>query len=162
MTGADAGQRRDRSPPPLWGRVREGGSPVAISDPQKMRARQLRQRMTGAQRRLWSCLRAHRLHGLPFRRQAVIGPFVVDFVSHQARLIVELDDRPGTADMQRRRDQWLRDQGYTVLRFTDHEVLSGTGRVLDRISRGATPLPSPPPQGGRGPVAPGDQLGDME
>jgi len=52
-------------------------------------ARQLRKEMTDAERYLWKCLR--RFAGEKFRRQEPIGPYIVDFVSHSARLIIELD-----------------------------------------------------------------------
>ena len=54
-------------------------------------AKSLRTNMTEAERRLWYYLRAHRFAGMKFRRQAVIGPYVVDFASLQKSLIIEVD-----------------------------------------------------------------------
>ena len=98
-------------------------------------------------------LRAHRLDGLSFRRQVPIGRFVVDFVCQDRRLIIELDGgqhAESVADMER--DRWLQSKGYRVLRFWNSDVLKNRMGVLETIleaSRQYTPLPSPPPQGGR-------------
>ena len=57
-------------------------------------ARQLRRDLTDAERCLWKHLRAHRFAGdpeVPGRRQEPIGQYIVDFVSHRSRLVVELD-----------------------------------------------------------------------
>jgi very-short-patch-repair endonuclease len=55
------------------------------------RARELRRNLTDAERIVWYGVRAHRLNGAGFRRQAPIGPYIVDFVSRAAKLIVEID-----------------------------------------------------------------------
>ena len=55
------------------------------------RARELRRRMTDAERALWRCLRMRQLEGFRFRRQLPVGPYIVDFACLQARLIVEVD-----------------------------------------------------------------------
>jgi very-short-patch-repair endonuclease len=109
--------------------------------------------MTDAERRLWSALRAHRLHGLSFRRQTPVGRFILDFVCHEKRLVIEVDggqhvDSPRDID----RDRWLASKGYRVLRFWNSDVLRNRTGVLEAISnagRAPTPLPYPPPQGGR-------------
>lgn len=54
-------------------------------------AARLRHDMTDAERKLWLALRDRRLDGLKFRRQSTIGPYVVDFLCIEARLIVEVD-----------------------------------------------------------------------
>ena len=51
------------------------------------RARTLRQNMTEAERRIWQILRLNRMKGCKFRRQVPIGPYIADFVCHEARLI---------------------------------------------------------------------------
>jgi very-short-patch-repair endonuclease len=151
------------SPPPLRGRsdreaVREGGSEKAahraVSPVHRGRAKTLRHQMTDADTRLWSALRAHRLDGLSFRRQTPVGRFIVDFVCHDRWLIVELDGgqhAESTKDIGR--DRWLASKGYRVLRFWNSYVLKNRMGVLETIldaAHEATPLPNPPPQGGRG------------
>jgi very-short-patch-repair endonuclease len=127
-----------------------------VTEFNRLRAKSMRSEMTNAERVLWLQLRAHRLDGLKFRRQTPIGRYIVDFVCHEQRLVVELDGGQH-ADSQRdvTRDRWLGSKGYRVLRFWNSEVFKNREGVLETIvnaARGATPLPNPPPQGGRGPT----------
>jgi len=90
--------------------------------------------MTDAEQKLWRVLRS-RASGAKFRRQVPLGPFVVDFVCFEARLIVELDggqhaDNPRDT----RRDRYFSDQGYRVLRFWNNDVL-GISTASCRRSR---------------------------
>jgi very-short-patch-repair endonuclease len=55
------------------------------------RARALRSNLTDAERKLWSALRRRALDGHRFRRQHPLGPYIVDFVCLEQRLIVEVD-----------------------------------------------------------------------
>ena len=110
------------------------------------RARQLRQNATDAEARLWSCLRARALADCKFVRQEPIGPYVVDFVCRERRLVIEVDGGQHAADARdRQRDRWLADHRYRVLRFWNNDVLSNTTGVLDCIwdglARGEAPSP---------------------
>jgi very-short-patch-repair endonuclease len=104
---------------------------------------------------MWRALRAHRLNRASFRRQAPIGPYVVDFLCHTAGLVIEIDGGQHfvAEGMKRdaRRDAFLASRGYRVMRFNNNEVLRETEGVLNTIAGAiaATPLPDPPPQGGR-------------
>ncbi|MDD4287246.1 MAG: endonuclease domain-containing protein [Candidatus Peribacteraceae bacterium] len=101
------------------------------------RARSLRQTQTPAERSLWNILRNRRFHGCKFRRQASIGPFIVDFYCPEYRLIVEVDG--SIHDTQRGLDQWrqrkIEHDGYTVLRFTNAQILLSAENVLVEIVR---------------------------
>jgi len=117
-------------------------------------AKNLRQNMTDAEQRLWRHLRAGRLNGHKLRRQQPIGPYVVDFVHFGARLVVEADG--GQHNGSKRdiaRDAWLRDQGFHILRFWNHDIVTHTEAVLTAIldaaeaRRKETPLPSLSPRG---------------
>jgi len=55
------------------------------------RARRLRRESTEAEKRLWNKLRARQLLGAKFRRQAPIGPYIVDFVCFERKLVIEID-----------------------------------------------------------------------
>jgi very-short-patch-repair endonuclease len=109
--------------------------------------------MTDAERKLWLALRAHRLQGLSFRRQTPIGSFIVDFACHERMLVIEIDGgqhAESKSDVER--DEWLASKGYRVLRFWNSDVLKNLPAVLQMIVDAvneATPLPNPPPQGGR-------------
>jgi very-short-patch-repair endonuclease len=124
-------------------------------------AKQLRTHMTDAEQRLWYRLRAHRFLDLKFKRQAPIGPYVVDFICFEQKLIIEVDGgqhADSTADC--RRDDWLHREGYQVMRFWNDDVLKRTDAVLDEVAKVVTsgqetPLPArsarhPLPQGERG------------
>ncbi|HTV27634.1 MAG TPA: DUF559 domain-containing protein [Xanthobacteraceae bacterium] len=120
-------------------------------------ARELRRNSTKAEQVLWRAVRAHRLLGIGFRRQTPIGPYIVDFVSHAAKLVVELDggqhyDNAHEA-RDARRDRFLRSKGFRVLRFSNHDVMTNLEGVWDVIAAAvvkavAPSLPSPASGGG--------------
>jgi very-short-patch-repair endonuclease len=93
--------------------------------------------MTRAETLLWRYVKAEHLDGLSFRRQTPIGSYIVDFVCHTARVIVELDGEAHDFEVRQRsdarRDQWLASRGYITLRFTNDDVLSNLEGVLLRI-----------------------------
>jgi very-short-patch-repair endonuclease len=116
-------------------------------------ARSQRQQMTDAERVLWRHLRAHRMNGHKFRRQQPIGPYVVDFVSMGAHLVVEADGgQHATRGADVGRDTWLRSRGFTVLRFWNDDILLRTPQVLEAIwlALETPPLPHPSPARGEG------------
>ena len=119
-------------------------------------ARTLRADSTDAERRLWYYLRARRTAGAKFRRQHPIGPYIVDFVCVDSRLIVEVDggQHQENARYDNKRDRVLHSRGFLVLRFWDNDVLLRTSEVLEKIYEVAQQRrPSPPaplPQAGEG------------
>jgi very-short-patch-repair endonuclease len=129
-----------------------------VSKTLRGRARALRHDMTDAERTVWYGLRAHRLHGASFRRQTPIGPYVVDFVCHAAKLVIELDGgqhfEPKHIAHDMRRRVYLAAQRYRVLRFSNLDVMKNKSGVLETIAAALgtseSPLPSPPPQAGEG------------
>ncbi|MCG7915182.1 MAG: endonuclease domain-containing protein [Candidatus Thiodiazotropha weberae] len=105
-------------------------------------AKRLRQNMTDAERVLWKHLRAHRLSGQKFRRQQPVGPYIVDFIHFGEKLIIECDGgqhNENRAD--RKRDAWLNQQGFKVLRFWNHDILNNTESVLTEILSLLPPSP---------------------
>ncbi|MEJ0025394.1 MAG: endonuclease domain-containing protein [Rhizomicrobium sp.] len=115
-------------------------------------ARRLRTDMTDAERVLWALLRNRRLGGVKFRRQQPIGPYIADFFCRSARLVVELDgDQHGVAEQQlhdEARTRYLNDQGYSVIRFSNLDVLKHRDVVMESVEHalalGVRPLPEPP------------------
>src|SRR3954469_11009537 len=92
-------------PPPLRGRVGEGGMPHnEVRKILRTRAKQLRRAMTRAETMLWRHLKAHRLAALGFRRQSPMGNYIADFVAHSCRLVVELDGESHDFEERIRRD----------------------------------------------------------
>ncbi len=114
-------------------------------------ARKLRKQSTDTERHLWRHLRDRQIEGFKFRRQHAIGKYVVDFVNLERKVVIELDGgqhafNPGD----RVRDEWLRAEGYEVLRFWDNQVFCSLEGVLEDIRNALlTPHPDPLPQGER-------------
>ncbi len=98
--------------------------------------RALRRAPTEAEEALWKLLRSRRL-GEKFRRQRTIGPYTVDFVCLERRLVVELDGGqhflPEGHVHDRHRDAYLATMGYRVLRVSNLEVLRERDAVLEAI-----------------------------
>ena len=99
------------------------------------RARLLRRNSTNAELRLWYRLRSRSIHGYKFVRQEPIGPYVVDFICREKRLIVEVDGgQHADSQHDRVRDKWLVDHGYRVVRFWNNDVLKNVAGVLETIA----------------------------
>lgn len=123
------------------------------------RAKWMRSNPTDAERRLWSMLRDRRLADHKFKRQLVIFPYIADFVCLGRRLIVEADGSQHVdSDHDRRRDGFLRDQGFMVLRFWNHEILGNAAGVFDAI-QAALVSPHPPTAARWAPPSPGSGEG---
>lgn len=83
---------------------------------------------------MWSVLKTKQL-GVKSRRQVPVGPYVVDFLCEQERLIIELD---GSQHVERKeydegRTEYLRSRGYEVIRFWDSDVFRNLDGVLYAI-----------------------------
>ncbi|MDP8246975.1 MAG: endonuclease domain-containing protein [Candidatus Tritonobacter lacicola] len=103
----------------------------------KKRARQLRERQTATEARLWYHLRNRRMKGNKFRRQHPIGKYVVDFYCPNACLAIELDGGGHAEEKQKiyddEREKILASYGVKVVRFWDNEVWQELESVLQRI-----------------------------
>jgi len=112
-----------------------------------MRSRELRANPTEAERRLWAQLRARKVAGVRFNSQFPIGPYICDFVSRTARLVIEVDggqhDWNAAADLARTR--FIEAQGFFVLRFWNNDVLENIEGVVAIIERALADRPSPSP-----------------
>ena len=99
-------------------------------------ARTLRANATEAEQKLRSRLRKRQVYGFQFRRQYSIGPFFVDFICLEARLIVEVDgsQHADQKDRDKSRSEFLRAKGYNLLRFWNFDVLSEIDSVVERIA----------------------------
>ena len=109
------------------------------------RARNLRQAATNAEATLRYQLRSRRLNGFKFVRQEPIGPYTVDLICRERRLVVEVDGGQH-ADNARDavRDKWLSDHNYRVLRFWNNDVLGNMSGVLETIATALTESPPHP------------------
>ena len=118
----------------------EGGCATPTEDVTKRRpgkttqARRLCRNETEEEYRLWSDLSNRHLNGHKFARQVPLGPNIVDFLCREERLVVEND---GFQYAESRSDivrtQWLKRNGYAVLRFRNHEITRERRAVLDPI-----------------------------
>ncbi len=117
-------------------------------------ARNLRGNLTDAERVLWKHLGLRQIEGDKFRRQHMIGSYVVDFVCLERRLIIEVDG--GQHDMHTEKDDkrtaWLESERFRVTRFWNNDVLRNIEAVRTTIRKKLVadpPYLSPPPPGGR-------------
>lgn len=154
-------------PPPRAGEGRGGGGNKARASTRtpalKPFARRLKQNMSDAEKCLWRQLRGKRLHGIKFRRQQIIGRYIVDFVSMEHKLVVELDGgqhaHQAAADAER--TGFLVGAGYRVFRFWNHEALQQTDAVLEKIAAACdrqTKAENPPPPEATPPPATEDRF----
>jgi very-short-patch-repair endonuclease len=118
-------------------RARPGGA-IPTSERGERLAPRLRSNATPAEKKLWAALRKLDLNGTHFRRQAPFGPYIVDFVCHRARLIVEVDggihNHPTVTARDAERESWLRSRGYTVIRITNQDALYDPAGVATQIA----------------------------
>ncbi|TSC60623.1 MAG: hypothetical protein Greene041662_174 [Candidatus Peregrinibacteria bacterium Greene0416_62] len=96
----------------------------------------LRQKQTLAETILWNRLRAHRFHGLVFRRQERIGQYITDFCCHEPHLIIELDGWVHQFKIERdqKRSLYLCTHGYRILRFTNAYIFEHLDVALKQIA----------------------------
>ncbi len=93
--------------------------------------------------------------GPKFRRQAVLAPFIADFLCPSARLVIGVDGDTHNAAKDRLRDDLLGERGYRTLRFSNDDVMTNIDGAAWQIrvalaatqSRAATPHPNPSPEG---------------
>ena len=98
------------------------------------RARSLRNADNDAERALWSALKNRQLNGAKFTRQFSIGPYFADFACREEHLVVELDgSQHADSGYDRRRDQFMVEHGWSVLRFWNVDALKALDAVVDTI-----------------------------
>jgi very-short-patch-repair endonuclease len=118
----------------------------------KERARSMRANPTPAEQKLWLVLRANRFENQQFTRQTIIAPYIVDFASKAARLIIEIDGdtHSGEDRYDARRTEFLETLGYHVIRFANPDVMGNIEGVLSMIAQALRETPSPQPSPPRG------------
>lgn len=99
-------------------------------------AKDMRHEPTKAENLLWQMLRGKKLEGMKFRRQEPLGPYIVDFLCHDHKLIIEADGNQhaqSASDIDR--DSYFESQGYRVLRFWNDEIENDCDAVAQKILR---------------------------
>lgn len=101
----------------------------------KQRSRDLRKNLTDAEQKLWQKLRNKQIKDHKFRRQFVLGNYIVDFICLDKRLIIEVDggQHMENVDYDSQRDEWLKSQSFKILRFWNNQVLNEIDSVLEVI-----------------------------
>ena len=106
------------------------------------KARTLRKNSTDAERLLWKHLRMRQMGAYKFRRQHPIGVYIADFVCLGKKLIIELDGGQHTEQVEydENRSAWLKERGYRVLRYWNHDALKTPdvvmANILEEIEKG--------------------------
>ncbi|MGE3746493.1 MAG: endonuclease domain-containing protein [Sphingomonadaceae bacterium] len=112
-----------------------------------IRARELRNNATDAERLLWHHLNARKTTGVRFNRQVPIGPFICDFVSRGLKLVIEVDggQHDWNSEQDRQRTDFLEARGYKLIRFWNNDVTERIEGVVQEIERVIADMPSPNP-----------------
>jgi very-short-patch-repair endonuclease len=119
------------------------------------RADAMRREPTEPEKRLWRALSGSKLGGYKFRRQAVIGGAIVDFLCPQKALVIEIDGDTHYEESDAARDHGLMMLGYQVVRFANYDILNNLEGVCDHLlamlkaapERWDSPHPNPSPEG---------------
>ena len=119
----------------------------ALYEKLKENAEKMRKNPTEAESVMWKMLRGKNLDA-KFRRQHIIGDYIVDFVCLDKQLVIELDggyhNDPEQQKLDRQRTNFLQSKGFSVLRFTNEEVLLNTEEtisIIKNVFRYLTPSP---------------------
>ena len=107
------------------------------------RSRALRKNSTDAERKLWRVLRSRQLNGFKFRQQVEIDGYIVDFLCHSQRLIIEIDGGQHTAERDGRRTEYLQSQGFRINRFWNDDVLNNLDGIWTIIEEALNTPPHP-------------------
>ncbi len=111
------------------------------------RARYLRNNMTDTERFVWRRIRYRQIGGFKFRRQHPLGPYIVDFVCLERKLVLELDGGQHAARIEydAQRTAWLEERGYRVFRLWNFEALQdwdvAAQRIAELLQEPSTPHP---------------------
>ncbi|MCF6141670.1 dihydropteroate synthase [Flavobacterium sp. K77] len=144
----------------------EGGAPLETAkqtwetanpimyDVLKERAKEMRNKPTEAEKMLWNFLSNRGVEGYKFRRQHVIGEYIVDFVCLEKKLVIEVDgsihNHPEQIELDKERTIWLESKGFKVVRYTNKEVLNNLHETIEKITKELSTKEIVPPLGVRG------------
>ncbi|MFH1253628.1 MAG: class I tRNA ligase family protein [Candidatus Uhrbacteria bacterium] len=97
---------------------------------------EMKKNPTKAEAAMWEIVRRDAV-GSHFRRQQIIGNFIVDFVCLKKRLVIEVDGdvHDNQKDEDEKRTKFLNEKGFEVIRFRNEEVLLDAGRVASEIAK---------------------------
>jgi very-short-patch-repair endonuclease len=113
------------------------------------RAKEMRREPVATEKLFWNELRGRKLAGFKFKRQFLIGPYIVDFVCLERKLILELDGPLHDAGYDEARDRYLQAQGFSILRFKNEDAVGDFHAVMLTIRHElehGSPSPNPLPR----------------
>ncbi len=95
-------------------------------------ARHLRKNMTDAERKIWHSIKGKKIKNHRFRRQHPIGPYIVDFVCLENRIVIEIDggQHAWQKETDEKRTKWLESEGYRVIRFWNNQIMNEFNGVI--------------------------------
>ncbi len=112
-------------------------------------AKNHRRNLTPAEVKLWNILKNNKLESCKFRRQETISNYIVDFICYEKNLVIEIDGGQHNQDTNElsdeKRTEYLKKQGYKVLRFWNNEVLGnieGVYKVISNTIKETKPSPA--------------------
>ena len=90
------------------------------------KARNLRKKQTEQEKIIWSVIRNRQFYGLKFKRQVLIGIYIVDFCCNEKKVVIELDggqhNEPNNRIYDKNRTAFIESEGYKVIRFWNNDV----------------------------------------
>jgi very-short-patch-repair endonuclease len=127
-------------------------------------ARKLRQEQTDVEKILWFQLRNRQLNSVKFKRQQRIGQYIVDFVTLEKKIIIELDGGQHNTEtgktLDAERTKWLESEGYQVIQFWNNDVTENLENVLETIMNALTLALSPNGRGNFSPESSKTRMGN--
>ena len=103
------------------------------------KAKNMRFNMTTEESILWNLLRAKRFMGYKFKRQVLIGNYIVDFICQDRMLIIEADggqhNHKNNIEYDINRTKYLESLGYKVLRFWNNDINNNIDGVCEVIKK---------------------------
>ncbi|RAR46466.1 endonuclease domain-containing protein [Flavobacterium lacus] len=103
-----------------------------------LKAKELRNRLTNAEKILWEELKGNKFNGQKFRRQHPIGIYIVDFYNHKNKLVMEIDggyhDNAEQKLIDFTREEFLKLNGLKVIRFKNESITQNLSFVLEKIN----------------------------
>jgi very-short-patch-repair endonuclease len=128
----------------------------ALYEELKEKAKEMRNQPTEAEKMLWNVLSDKGIDNYKFRRQYIIGEYIVDFVCLEKRLIIEVDGsiHNGLEQIEhdKQRTEWLESKGFKVIRYTNNQVLSDLFNIIESIQNHLSTISVAPPSGAAGAV----------
>ncbi len=120
----------------------------------KVRAKEMRNKPTEAEKMLWNVLSNKGIDNYKFRRQHIIGEYIVDFVCLEKRLVIEVDgsihNEPEQIEHDKYRTEWLESKGFRIVRYANNQVLNDLFKTIENINNHLSVNIGVPPSGVRG------------